>query len=178
MYNQFNNRNDNISIIQNVSYVVEFGGRCREAKLGAWSTGLSCGQNTFYWQSGKRGQRACGPGTHISGRFLILKSTSTQGTDSQDTLMRACVAEKRKVYVCGTITYIVVFCMFPSLISLMVSVVCLLTIIVCLQDVEERMKKLLNSPPLVDDDSVDSMIKNIGWVQGDDELYQYIKVGP
>ena len=48
----------------------------------------------------------------------------------------------------------------------------------CLQDLEERMKKLLNSAPLVDDDSVDSMIKNIGWVQGDDQLYQYIKVGP
>ena len=47
----------------------------------------------------------------------------------------------------------------------------------CVQDLEERMKKLLNSPPLVEDNSEENMIKNIGWVQGDDELYQYIKVG-
>ena len=38
------------------------------------------------------------------------------------------------------------------------------------------MKKLLNSPPLVEDDSEDNMIKNVGWVQGDEQLYQYIKV--
>ncbi|KAK7114505.1 hypothetical protein V1264_000560 [Littorina saxatilis] len=43
------------------------------------------------------------------------------------------------------------------------------------KDLEERMKKLLTAPPLVDDDSEDSIIRNVGWVQGDEDLFHYIK---
>ncbi|XP_076449113.1 sperm-specific sodium:proton exchanger-like [Babylonia areolata] len=43
------------------------------------------------------------------------------------------------------------------------------------KDLEERMKRVLNSPPLVEDDSLDNIVKNLGWVQGDDELFRFLK---
>lgn len=44
-----------------------------------------------------------------------------------------------------------------------------------IKSIEVKMKRLLTSPPLVDDNADDNIIRNIGWVQGDPALYQFIK---
>jgi hypothetical protein len=38
------------------------------------------------------------------------------------------------------------------------------------------MKKILNSPPLVEDNSAENAIRNIAWAQGDDSLIEYLQV--